>query len=203
MSRLSIDPFQHNRRLSETNLLDLKCQANNDTCPTRSESHSVAQSPPPHLEKITLLPKDYKEPDNPFQNDALPLWEKNKKMSPKANEKATPFNSHSNISSPDNNNYGGQQQAYRYRSLNETPTSPELAKHRMYQGSASSPPPSPEIIQVKGRNKGLLFLLFSTHYSKSQIFVQKFKLTNPQHFHEFFIQIFFDSFSREIKVVNS
>ena len=149
MSRLSIDPFQHNRRLSETNLLDLKCQANNDTCPTRSESHSVAQSPPPHLEKIILLPKDYKEPDNPFQNDALPLWEKNKKMSPKANEKATPFNSHSNISSPDNNNYGGQQQAYRYRSLNETPTSPELANHRMYQGASSSPPPSPEIIQVK------------------------------------------------------
>ena len=150
MSRLSIDPFQHNRRLSETNLLDLKCQAHNDTCPTRSESHSVAQSPPPHLEKISLLSKDYKEPDNPFQNDALPLWE-NKKRSPKPAEKktGTPFNSHSNISSPDNNNYGGQQQAYRYRSLNETPTSPELANHRMYQGASSSPPPSPEIIQVK------------------------------------------------------
>ena len=27
-------------------------------------------------------------------------------------------------------------------------------------------------------------------------------LTKPQHFHEFFIQIFFDNFSREIKVVN-
>ena len=28
-------------------------------------------------------------------------------------------------------------------------------------------------------------------------------LTKPQHFHKFFIQIFFDYFSREIKVVNS
>ena len=28
-------------------------------------------------------------------------------------------------------------------------------------------------------------------------------LTKPQHFHEFFIQFFFDNFSREIKVVNS
>ena len=28
-------------------------------------------------------------------------------------------------------------------------------------------------------------------------------LTKPQHFHEFFTQIFFDHFSREIKVVNS
>ena len=30
-----------------------------------------------------------------------------------------------------------------------------------------------------------------SHHSKSQIFVQKFKLTKPQHFHEFFTQIFF------------
>ena len=35
------------------------------------------------------------------------------------------------------------------------------------------------------------------HYSKSQIFVQKYNLD------EFFTQIFFDTFSREIKVVNS
>ena len=41
------------------------------------------------------------------------------------------------------------------------------------------------------------------HYLKSQIFVQKFNFTKPQHFHEFFAQIFFDNFSREIKVVNS
>ena len=43
----------------------------------------------------------------------------------------------------------------------------------------------------------------NSHYSKSQIFVQKFNFVNPQHFHEFFPQIFFDNFSREIKVVNS
>ena len=42
-----------------------------------------------------------------------------------------------------------------------------------------------------------------THYSKSQIFVQKFNFDKTQHFHEFFTQIFFDNFSREIKVVNS
>ena len=30
-----------------------------------------------------------------------------------------------------------------------------------------------------------------THYSKSQIFVQKFNFDQPQHFHEFFNQFFF------------
>ena len=66
----------------------------------------------------------------------------------------------------------------------------------------------------------MLYLLLLTHYSKSQSFVKKIqfwqnfliflgksKLTlksaNPQHFHEFFTQNFFDNFSREIKVVNS
>ena len=33
-----------------------------------------------------------------------------------------------------------------------------------------------------------------SHYSKSQIFVQKFNLTKPQHFHKFFTQIFFWQF---------
>ena len=32
---------------------------------------------------------------------------------------------------------------------------------------------------------------------------QQLKSANPQHFHEFFAQNFFDNFSREIKVVNS
>ena len=159
MSRLSIDPFQHNRRLSETNLLDLK---GSPTCPTRSESHSVAQSPPPHLE-ITLLPKDYKEPDNPFQNDALPLWEKKRSaVSSKSKEK---LNSHSNSSSPENNNYGGgQQHAYMYRTLNETPRSPELVNHRMHPGPSPPSPSSPEIIQVrreKAYTKSLCYFLLA------------------------------------------
>ena len=48
------------------------------------------------------------------------------------------------------------------------------------------------------------FFTFVTHYSKSQIFVQKFNFDKiKQHFHEFFTQIFFDNFFREIKVVNS
>ena len=61
------------------------------------------------------------------------------------------------------------------------------------------------------------FLRAKPHYSKSQIFVQnstlqffsgnqscqQLKSANPQYFHEFFTQIFFDNFSREIKVVNS
>ena len=32
---------------------------------------------------------------------------------------------------------------------------------------------------------------------------QQLKSANPQHFHEFLIQKFFDNFSREIKAVNS
>ena len=42
-----------------------------------------------------------------------------------------------------------------------------------------------------------------THYSKSQIFSKNSILTKPQHFHEIFHPIFFDNFSREIKVVHS
>ena len=59
----------------------------------------------------------------------------------------------SNMSSPDNNNYGGQVQAYKYQSLNETPTSPELANHRALgrlnkTKTPATPPGTPEIIQV-------------------------------------------------------
>ena len=38
---------------------------------------------------------------------------------------------------------------------------------------------------------------------KVKFLSKKSILTKPQHFHEFFTQIFFDNFSREIKVVNS
>ena len=57
----------------------------------------------------------------------------------------------SNTSSPDNNNYGGQQHAYKYQTLNETPSSPELANHRgrlRKTKTPGTPPVSPEIIQV-------------------------------------------------------
>ena len=44
----------------------------------------------------------------------------------------------------------------------------------------------------------------SSHTIRKVKFLSKNSiLTNPQHFHEFFTQIFFDNFSREIKVVNS
>ena len=43
----------------------------------------------------------------------------------------------------------------------------------------------------------------STHYSKSQIFVQKIYFDKTTTFSRVFTQIFFDNFSREIKVVNS
>ena len=44
----------------------------------------------------------------------------------------------------------------------------------------------------------------SSHYYKSQIFVQKFNFdNNPRHFHEFFSPQKIYNFSREIKVVNS
>ena len=46
-----------------------------------------------------------------------------------------------------------------------------------------------------------------THYSKSQIFVQKFNFdktpTFSRVFHPIYLFFFFDNFSREIKVVNS
>ena len=66
----------------------------------------------------------------------------------------------SNVSSPDNNNYGGPQQAYKYQSLVETPSSPELANHRdggrksKTPGTPATPPVTPEIIQV-GFDKSL------------------------------------------------
>ena len=41
------------------------------------------------------------------------------------------------------------------------------------------------------------------HYSKSQIFVQKFNFDKTPTFSRVFHQIFFDNFSREINVVNS
>ena len=43
----------------------------------------------------------------------------------------------------------------------------------------------------------------SSHYSKSQIFVQKFNFDKPPSFSQVFHPNFFDNFSREIKVVNS
>ena len=65
-----------------------------------------------------------------------------------------------------------------------------------------------------------ILFIFHPMYSKSQILFQKFnfakrfnflgksklselKSANPQHFLECFTQIFFDNFSREIKVDNS
>ena len=42
-----------------------------------------------------------------------------------------------------------------------------------------------------------------THYSNSQIFVQKFNFDITQTFSRVFHPNFFDNFSREIKVVNS
>ena len=202
VSRLSNDPFQHNRRLSETNVLDLKSFKGH----CRSESHSIDQS---HLENSTTgwTVKDcttstdwmvnhctstdpsrllhhtnntvdisYSD-DNPFQNDKLPLWQGQKsaaaststsgsgrgrtsgsaptvvqKKKMRTPSKAEP-SMNSNMSSPDNNNYGGQVQAYKYQSLNETPTSPELANHRAMgrlnkTKTPATPPGTPEIIQV-------------------------------------------------------
>ena len=46
-------------------------------------------------------------------------------------------------------------------------------------------------------------LTATAHYSKSQIFVQKFNFDKTITFSRVFHQNFFDNFSREIKVVNS
>ena len=49
------------------------------------------------------------------------------------------------------------------------------------------------------------YLIFydHAHYSKSQIFVQKFNFDKTPTFSRVFHPTFFDNFSREIKVVNS
>ena len=58
---------------------------------------------------------------------------------------------------------------------------------------------SPTIVAVKAVK------LFSELHTilKVEFLSKDSILTKPQHFHEFFTQIFFDNFSREIKVVNS
>ena len=56
----------------------------------------------------------------------------------------------------------------------------------------------------QGQNQHFLTnVLYTTHYSKSQIFVQKFNFDKTPSFHEFFTHNFFDNFSRESKVVNT
>ena len=136
VSRLTADAFESNRRLSETNLLDLKPHKGH--CRASSPHLFVEQNSEATAEADTNL-------ENPFQNDKLPLWQQDRKS-----ERSEAY---SNASSPDNNNYGGQQLAYRYKSLNETPTSPDLANHRDLMTNAkhdhtTSTPTSPEIIQV-------------------------------------------------------
>ena len=168
VSRLSVDPFQHNRRLSETTLLDLSpskggCSAllgsRGNGSQSRSESHSVAQSPPFESTNHSL------DLDNPFQNDQLPVWQDQaaacasrtsstvastaKISSSVATKSKTFMTPTSEASSPDNN-YGGQGRAYCYQNLNETPASPDLVNHRQRDGFLS-PPPTPtsaEVIQV-------------------------------------------------------
>jgi hypothetical protein len=160
VSHLSVDLFQPNRRLSETHLNRPSTISRDSFAGSRSETHSIAQSPPHHhkhhhhrssLESSNLS----LDLDNPFQNDQLPLWQGQNKQ----RDATMPTNYHSTGSSPDNNNYGyGQDKAYSYQSLNETPPSPELATHRMMQQTTSTtsnaadqvqpPEGTPEIIQV-------------------------------------------------------
>ena len=48
------------------------------------------------------------------------------------------------------------------------------------------------------------YFCFENHIIQKVKFLSKNSiLTKPEHFHEIFIQNFFDNFSREIKVVNS
>ena len=167
VSRLTADAFESNRRLSETNLLDLKphkghCRASS---PHIFVEHDIDDAGADTINQVSN--------DNPFQNDKLPLWQgctsasagaggsqKSRSTaaaaavggrSSSSEVKKRTAELYSNASSPENNNYGGPQQAYRYKSLNETPTSPELANHRdhMTRTSPAAAPASPEIIQVK------------------------------------------------------
>ena len=62
-----------------------------------------------------------------------------------------------------------------------------------------------ESVRLSFKNPSpFLSLTSSTHYSKSQIFVQKFNFDKTPTFSKSFSpKFFFDNFSREIKVVNS
>ena len=182
MSRLSIDPFQQNRRLSETTLLDLHSPTNRRggghhgheglhgggggngaSCQSRSESHSVAQSPPFENNSTASSLLDL---DNPFQNDQLPIWQNQQQQTSSSVLRPTKVRrgghgdggsstmtptSPSETSSPDNN-YGGQGRAYCYQNLNETPLSPDLVNHRqrLQQDCGGLSPSSPvaQVIQV-------------------------------------------------------
>ena len=178
VSRLSIDPFQQNRRLSETTLLDLHSPTNRRggghhgheglhgggggngaSCQSRSESHSVAQSPPFENNSTASSLLDL---DNPFQNDQLPVWQNQQTSSTVLRPTKVRRGGHgdggsstmtptspSETSSPDNN-YGGQGRAYCYQNLNETPLSPDLVNHRqrLQQDCGGLSPPSSPVAQV-------------------------------------------------------
>ena len=103
-------------------------------CPEFGRIYQTSRIPP-------LIPK----------RDSLLAWNLTKTREIKAEQSMA---GNSNVSSPDNNNYGGPQQAYKYQSLVETPSSPELANHRgggrksKTPGTPATPPGTPEIIQV-------------------------------------------------------
>ena len=60
-----------------------------------------------------------------------------------------------------------------------------------------------ESIFSKASASSKLWYLCTTHYSKSQIFVQKFNFDKTPTFSQVFLSNFFDNFSREIKVVQN
>lgn len=143
VSRLSADPFQQNRRLSETNYMDLK-NTSRITSSHIIETHSIDLDHHCTTSNSISITSSNLDDNNPFQNDQLPLWQQ-QPQKPKSNSHR---DSPPNVSSPENNNYGNQHQAYKYKSLNETPTSPELANHRGLSSPPHTPTRSPEIIQV-------------------------------------------------------
>ena len=184
---MSVDPFQHNRRLSETTLLDLSpskggCSAllgsRGNGSQSRSESHSVAQSPPFESTNHSL------DLDNPFQNDQLPVWQDQAAAASRTSSTAastakiassvktkTFMTPTSEASSPDNN-YGGQGRAYCYQNLNETPASPDLVNHRQRDGFLS-PPPTPtsaEVIQVTSYALHRVSLILRAGHPQFKIF---------------------------------
>ena len=60
-------------------------------------------------------------------------------------------------------------------------------------------------VTISDRFEVILQFVFSQKqtFRKVKFLSKNSILTKPQHFHDFFTQIFFDNFSREIKVVNS
>ena len=91
-----------------------------------------------------------------------------------------------------------QQLQERGRSLH-----PESGSGSRSRSKSPRPQTLPGLVKASNKSTSPTVILQFYTIQKVKFLSKNSILTNPQHFHEFFTQIFFDNFSREIKVVNS